>query len=259
MFWFTSVTLFTGFGPDRPRDPWSVDLSLELGNIPHLSTEERTVGFDGTKTENLNNSPIFARPILTLGLPWELALSVAWVPPIEVFGVRPNLVGLALERPLLERGPWLVSARLHGQVGKTRGSFTCPGYAARYEPGSDGNPYGCDSESDDRVIQNDLGLEVAGSRRFESLGGLEPYLALGANWLDVEFHTRAETFGAPDRTRLGADTWTFSLGAGLGYPLGDDLWAGLGVFWSPLEIRRDDRKRHESLVNARAEVRYSLW
>lgn len=261
MFYFTTATVFSGLGTPRAREPWSVEVALELGNIPHLSTQERTVGFDGTKVENLNNSPVLARPILTLGLPWRMSLSLAYIPPVKVFGVKPNLFALAVERPLIERGPWTLGARLHGQVGKTEGAFTCPGYAVKFEPGSDGNPYGCDEKSDDRAIQNYVGLELSGSYRMDSFHGLTPYLTLGANYLDTEFHVRARTFGEIDRTRLAADTWTFSLGAGVGYALTEDTWLSLGVFYTPLLVDREPpaSKEDDAFVNARAQLSCKLW
>jgi len=261
MLYFTSVTMFSGLGTPRAREPWSVELGLELGHIPHLSTSERTVGFDGTKVENLNNSPFLARPILTIGLPWRMSFSLAYVPPIKLWGVKPNLLAMALERPLIERGPWSAGVRLHGQVGKTKGPFTCPGYAAKYESGSDGNPYGCEGRSDDRVIQNYVGIEVSGSYRFESLWGVTPYLTLGANYLDTEFHTRAVTFGAVDRTKMATNSFRFSLGTGLGYPLTQNTWLSLGMFYVPLTVDRDvpGGQHHESLINVRASLSYKLW
>jgi hypothetical protein len=261
MFYFTSATIFSGLGAPRAREPWSVELGLELGNIPWLNTTERTVGFEGTKTENLNNSPIFARPVLTLGLPWKLSFSLGYVPPIRVFSLKPHLLSLALERPIWEHGPWSIGARLHGQVGKTEGPFTCPGYVLDSEPGSEGNPYGCEGKSDDRAIQNYVGVELGGSWRIDSFYGLTPWLTLGANYLDTEFHVRNTAFGAQDRTKEGADTWTFSLATGVGYALTENLWLSAGVFYSPLWVKRPPRTYEEtdSLVNFRASLTYRLW
>jgi hypothetical protein len=261
MFYFTSVTIFSGLGVPREREPWSAELGLELGNIPSLNETERTVGFSGTKTENLNNSPLFARPVLTVGLPWKLALSLAYVPPVRVWSVKPHLFALALERPIVERGPFRLGARLHGQVGKTEGPFTCPGYMLDSEPGSEGNLYGCNDRSDDRAIQNYVGLELGSSWRLDRFGGLEPWLTLGANWLDTEFHVRATTFGEQDRHKNGADTWTFSLATGVAYPVTEDIGLSIGIFYSPLWVKRPPRTVEEtdSLVNFRATLTYRLW
>jgi hypothetical protein len=76
MFYFTSATMFTGFGTPRVREPGSIELGLELDWLPHLSKSDRTVGFDGTKEEGLNKSSVFGRASLTFGLRHRLALSL---------------------------------------------------------------------------------------------------------------------------------------------------------------------------------------
>jgi hypothetical protein len=261
MFYFTSVTLFSGLGAPRAREPWSIEAGLELGNIPHLSEEQRTVGFGGTKTEDLNRSPIFVRPRVTVGLPWKLSLSLAYVPPIEVFDVRPHLFALALERPLIERGPWTLGLRGYGQVGHVDGDFTCPNKAAAFPPGSPQNPYGCDDKSQDRVLQNYVGAELGTSYRLDSLRGLTPYLTLGLNYLTTEFHVHASEFGVRDRTRLQADIWTFSLGTGVSYQLSDRTRWSLGLFFTPLFVTRPPETDDESdsLVNFRTEISARLF
>ena len=256
MFYFTSVTLFSGLGAPRSREPWSVEAAVELGSIPHLDEEQRTVGFSGTKTEDLNKAPIFARPIVTVGLPWKLSLSLAYVPPIEVFGVTPHLFAVALERPVLERGPWTLGVRTYGQVGHVDGDYTCPHHVTKFPPGSAGNPYGCDGTSQDRAFQHYLGAEVGTSYRIDSLGGLTPYLTLGVNWLDTKFHVHAHEFGAEDRTHLAAETWTFSLGTGVSYDVSERVRWSIGLFFTPLWVARppDTSEDLDSLINFRTEL-----
>ena len=93
------------------------------------------------------------------------------------------------------------------------------------------------------------------------LRGLTPYLTLGANWLDTKFHVHNQTFGAPDRTRLSADTWTMSVGAGLGYPLTDRLWLTLGAFYTPLWVTRppDTSEEVDGLFNVRSAISFQLF
>jgi len=260
MFWFTSSTSFAGIGAPRSREPWSLELFLDAASLPDLDERQRTVGFGGTKVEDLNKSPAFARPGLTIGLPWKLSVSLAYIPPIKIYGLRANLFSAAVERPLVERGPWTLGARLHGEVGHVRGAYTCPGSVLYFEPGSDGNPYGCESKSNDTAIQRYVGLELSASYRIEKLYDLAPYLALGANYLNTEFHVHARTFGFDDRTRLAADTWTFSLGAGASLPVTDDIRVALGVFYTPLWVTRppETSEERDSLVHARCEISYRL-
>ena len=259
MFYFTSVTLFSGLGAPRAREPWSVEAGLELSNIPHLSEKQRTVGFGGTKTEDLNRSPVFVRPRVTVGLPWKLSLSLAYVPPIEVFDVRPHLFALALERPLIERGPWTLGLRGYGQVGEVEGDFTCPHDVTKFPPGSEGNPYGCDEKSQDEVSQNYVGAEIGTSYRLDR--GLTPYLTVGANYLTTEFHVHASEFGVPDRTRLAANVWTFSLGAGVGFDVSKRARWSLGLFFTPLFVARPPEIEDESdsLVHFRTDISFRLW
>jgi hypothetical protein len=105
MFYFTAVTLPVGLGTPAAREPGSIDLGLELGTIPSLSKSERTIGFDGIKEEDLNKSPVFARPSVSIGLPADFSLLLSYIPPLRVYGLKPNLFGAILERPLLDRGP----------------------------------------------------------------------------------------------------------------------------------------------------------
>jgi hypothetical protein len=238
MFYFATATDFAGLGTPREREPWSVEVFLDLGDIPHLGAEERTVGFSGTKTEDLNKAPIFGRPGITIGLPWKLSVQIGYIPPVKIFGVRPHLLSLAIERPLFEEGPWTIGARVHSQVGNVRGDYTCPGQVLNYPPGSPGNDYGCEHKSNDTAIQRSVGLELSGSYRIEKLRDLAPYLTLGTTYLNDEFHVHALTFGEQDRTKLGADTWVFALGAGATMPLTDTIRAGIGLTYTPLWVTR---------------------
>ncbi|MEK6596483.1 MAG: hypothetical protein AABZ18_08210, partial [Pseudomonadota bacterium] len=103
MNYFTSATLLSGFSAPRSRALGSVEVGAELDWVPQLSSEQRRVGFNGTKEEDLNKAPIFGRPRITLGLPGRFALTLSYVPPIRIFGFKPNLFAFALERPLYER------------------------------------------------------------------------------------------------------------------------------------------------------------
>ena len=260
MFFYASAASFAGVGTPRQRELWSVEAFLDLGDIPHLGPDERTVGFDGTKQEDLNKAPLYGRPGLTLGLPWDVSFSIGYIPPVKVFGLRANLVSMAIERPLLQHGPWSSGLRVHTQFGQVRGAYTCPGRVLKFEPGSDGNPYGCEQESNDTAIQRTLGFEMSGSYRIDSLYRAEPYLILGANYLNTEFHVHGLEFGEKDRTRLAADTWALSLGGGITIPVGDRVHLGLGVQYVPLYVAQppDPRSESDSMIQVRGEISYRL-
>lgn len=253
---FTSVTLLSGLTVPRTLRPLSLEAGAELGWIPQLSLGERTVGFNGTKEEALNHSTVFARPRLTLGLPWRVALTLAYVPPVEVSGVRPHLFAFALERALYEGEAVRFGARIYGQIGQAKGAFTCSGAVAAHEPGSPGNPYGCNEPSSDKAVQRYLGLELGGAARLDRFGGITPWLAVAGNFLDTEVHVQALTFGVPDRSVLEAETWTFSASAGIALPVTEKVSVSIGAFYTPLAVVRHavDGRENDGLFNVRAYI-----
>ena len=117
MKYFNSVSILSGLGPPTAREAWSFELGLEMNAIPSLSEDQRRIGFGGAKVEDINRLPALVRPRLTVGLPAKLSLDVAWVPPVELRGVRSNLLSAAVERPFYSNGPLTLGARIHGQSG----------------------------------------------------------------------------------------------------------------------------------------------
>jgi hypothetical protein len=105
-------------------------------------------------------------------------------------------------------------------------------------------------------------LEFSGSYRFEQLvRGLTPYVAVAGNFLDNKFQVKSLTFGVRDRTRLFAETWTFSASAGITYPLSDRWSVSVGLFYSPLWVTRPPATSSENdpLFNARAMLSYRFY
>jgi len=258
MNYFSSVSLLAGLGPPYSRDPGSLEVGFQIQWIPQLSKSQRRVGFNGLKEEDLNQAPIFAQPLLTIGLPWRTALRLSYLPPIRVFGVKPNLFAFAVERPLYERRPWTFGMRLYGQVGQIEDAFTCSSDVAKFPPGSPNNPFGFNKKSADTVTQQYGGVELSGSYRLEQLRGLAPYLAVAGNFLDNKTQVKAQTFGHPDRTRLFAQTWTFSATAGVIYPISERFHLNLSFFYTPLWVTRPPAtdSQNDPLFNIRAGISY---
>jgi len=258
MNYFSSVSLLAGLGTPYSREPGSIEVGFEMQWLPRLSKSMRRVGFNGLKEEDLNQAPIFARPRLTIGLPWRTALTLSYLPPIRVFGVKPHLFAFALERPIYERRPWTFGIRLYGQVGQIEGAFTCPSTVAKFPTGSPQNPFGCNKKSADTVTQQYGGIELSGSYRIEQAGGLTPYIAVAGNFLDNKMQVKAQTFGNRDRHRLLAQTWTFAANAGVIYPLSDRLNLSLGFFYTPLWVKRppDTSSQNDALFNVRVGISY---
>jgi hypothetical protein len=260
MNYFASVSLLAGLGTPYSREPGSLEGGFEIDWIPKLSKSKRRVGFNGLKEDDLNKAPIFARPRLTIGLPWRFSLLLSYLPPIKLFGVKPNLFAFALERPMYERQPWTVGLRVYGQIGEVEGAYTCPSDVAKYPPGSPQNLFGCEKKSSDTATLRYGGLELSGAYRIETLRGLTPYLAVAGNLLDTRFQVDALTFGFHDRRRLTAETWTFSMSGGVVYPLTNRLSVSVGLFYSPLWVTRPPAtsSQNDALFNARAMLTFRL-
>ncbi len=255
--YFAAVSTFTPLRAPELREPWSTDLALEAVWVPSLSEEERRVGFNGTKVEDLNKLPVLGRPRLMVGLPAGFSVELSWVPPVEVAGVKANLVAAALERPLVDRGSWSLGVRAFGQLGEVEGDFTCSEDAADQPPGSDGNPYGCEAPSEDVSTLDYAGLAVTGG--FDLAGG-KAHFAAGATYNDLELEVDAVTYGYHDQTHLTTDGWTGWISAGAGWPLGERLWLGGELYYSPLDVVRppSTESQNDALFNVRAVLRYRL-
>ncbi|HKI87204.1 MAG TPA: hypothetical protein VKA53_10735, partial [Thermoanaerobaculia bacterium] len=213
--YFTATSLMSGFGAPKAAEPGTVSLGVEATLIPRLGVRQRTVGFNGTKTEDLNKLPILARPRLEIGLPWRLTVTLGYVPPVSLSGVRPNLFSFSLGRPWLERDPWRLGARLTGLWGGVDGDFTCSAEQAAAGGDRSRNPFGCEAPSRDRVRFNFVGLDLGASYRLPTERSAEIYLGatVGRNRPSFEVHARYNGF--LDRTRLVTRGTLVSLAAGV--------------------------------------------
>ena len=230
--YFTSVTMLTGFGAPRYIDRWSVGLELEAAWVPHLSGQQRTVGFNGTKEEDLNKTDVFGRLGVTVGLPWRLSLMAAYTPPIELNGVESNLFGLALGRPVLDAGVARFGVRLHGQTGTVKGDFTCSADVAAAGDDPLRNPFGCEAPSGDELRTRYAGLEV-GAAFPGRAGKIEPFLTASSNYVDTEFQVNAAT---PTSSTKRSSTPTAGLGTSRAVPTSRCRKAG--TWRSSSSIRR---------------------
>lgn len=257
MAYMSASTLFSGFGTARGEEPGQVSLGLEAGHVPHLSTEQRRVGFNGTKLEDLNKSPVFGRLRFTIGLPASFTLALGWTPPVEINGARPrDFFGIALERPLYEHEGRAFSARVFHQRGRVQGDITCDRETASHEPGSPRNPFGCRAPSDDRFKLDQTGLELALSRKFRD-GRVEPYLSYTATRMKPKTQVRAQTFGVLDRSRLSTRMTTHTAIAGVIFRPRARWEALAAVAWTPLDSLRppDNTKSRDDLISARLMLR----
>ncbi len=260
MKYFGSVNLLTGFGTPRAARPGTIDLGLEINWVPALSDAQRTVGFVGTKMEDLNKTSVFVRPRFTLGLPSKLTLTLTYLPPIEAFGVKPHLFGAAIGRPVHEATRWRIGLRGYGQFGTIQGDFTCD--EDTVAAGSDPirNPFNCEEVSEDKYRLRTIGLETSFAWRSDPSSKLEPYAGLAVNYLDTDFEVNARYAGLIDRTVLLTDGFTVSFTAGLAYAFTDRLSLSGELFYSPLNFVRPPNKssQNDGLFNLRSLVTYRI-
>jgi hypothetical protein len=260
MKWFNSVLLMTGLGGPEDLSPGGLELAVEGGWVPSLSAEERRVGFIGQKEEDLNRTSVVGRLRLAVGLPARLTLTAGYTPPIEVDGVTPHFLALALGRPLAEGRAFRLDLRLTAQTGTIEGDLTCPAAEVAAGDDPDRNPLGCLEPSDDEMSATSAGLELAGTWRPAGAPRLTPYAAIAGQYLDNEFRVRARYRTIVDRTRLVSDGTTFAATAGLGFQATERTRLAAELFYSPLDVVRDpgEGSRNDALFNARVLLGYRL-
>jgi hypothetical protein len=260
MRWFAAVATPTMFGVVGEAEPWSFDLAFEGGSIPSLSEDERRVGFGGTKVEDLNRAPLFGRPLVRLGLPGDFTVSAGWVPPIDFDGVTPNLLSLAVARPLWigERGR--LGAQLFYLDGKIEGDISCP--QDEVDAGDDpiGNPFGCEAPSDDTMSITSWGVELGYA--WQATSAVDLFVTGLWQQEDAEFQVRAEYSGLVDRNRLLYDGDDYAWTAGAGWQATTNLRLAAELFYSPLDVVRDPSgqgpSENDPLFNFRLMGTYKL-
>ncbi len=255
MNYLTATTFLTAFGEVPAPAPWRWAIATELGHIPRLSDAQRRVGFDGTKLEDLNKSPVFGRLRFTLGLPHGWVTELAYTPPVPINGARTrDLVALAIGRRLLERGAWTLSARAFGQNGSVRGDITCPAELANVTDRAR-NPYGCQAASNDRLTMNYYGADLTAGW---NAGAWHLHGGVGAVRTELAVQVDALTDGVRDRTRLLARDVLPYFALGLRRDL-DRRWSvAAEVMHVPLDVRRSPGLASESepLTSVRVQLRY---
>ena len=257
---FASINTLTGLGVPSEEPAGALELDLEVASIPSLSKEQRTVGFNGAKEEDLNRSSVFVRPRLRVGLPKKLTLDAGWVPPIETNGVLANLLSVSLGRPVYETSRWRLGLRLYAQGGTIEGDFTCSAENAAAGADFELNPFGCEAPSKDEQSVRSLGLELGWAWSPPGDSRWEPHVGLLTTWMDLEFQVNAHYSGLDDRTLLVTDGTTFAVVAGTAFRLSKRFRLSGELFYSPLEVVRppETTAEQDDLFHARVALRYRV-
>ena len=257
MKYFASVGIFTGFGVPPALEPGAIVLGFEGGWIPSVSDDKRRVGFNGTKLEDLNKLSFFGRLRVTIGLPSNTSVTLGYVPPVKLGGIKPNLFAADVGRPFALSGNWRLGLRGYGQFGTIEGDFTCDKDTVEAGPDPERNPFFCEQVSNDDYKQRVLGGEV--TLGYAS-GGWAPYFGLGVNYLDLEFEVNAQYSGFIDRSSLLTDGVTYSLTSGVKYSFAQKWEIAGEVFYTWLSVTRppNTASQNDGLFNLRGLVTYRL-
>jgi hypothetical protein len=257
MAYRSASTLNAGPGPRSTLPRGTLHTGLSLQQVPHVGRERRRVGFDGTKLEDLNKTPVFGALQVRMGLGYDSAIELSWTPPLTIGGAKPrDLFGVALERRMIEGARLQLDGRLYYQQGSISGDITCDRATAAQAIGSEGNPFGCRAPSRDRFSQRQLGLATTLGVGPDS-AALQPFISLALTRLDLRTQVEAEVFGVVDRSLLQTRGTIRTLGLGARYRP-DPAWEmTAGLAWTPLKVRRPPERRRAS--DDLYSLRVQLW
>lgn len=233
-----AVTSFSALEAPRAVAAGEIALGFEGASVPSLSTEERRIGFVGTKVEDIDRMPAYGRLRAAFGLGRGVTLEAGLVPPIELDGLEPTIVGLALAKSLHVTSSFAMGLRLGAQYGRLEGDITCSEDDVRAGDDLAGNPFGCDRPSEDELETTLVSLELVASLPPSRTGGFEPFLALAGHWLDGTFQVDARYRGVVDHTRLETEGAFWSAALGASGAVGESWRLGGSAYYAPLEIRR---------------------
>ena len=254
MKYVTASTLMTAFGETQAPAAGQWGFALDLGYVPRLTDGQQRVGLNGTKSEDLNRSPVFGRLRLMLVLPGEFVAELGYTPPLTIRGVQSlGLAAIAIGHRIFEHDPFTMSVQAFGQHGRVQGDITCPtrlaGVADRRQ-----NPFGCEAPSNDHMMLNYYGLELTVGWTAESW---RAYSSVGAARTDLAVQVDAVTFGVRDRSRLTSRSVLPFATIGASRDL-DAHWSlGVEVLHVPLYVQREPGSTRESdpLTSLRLQLR----
>jgi opacity protein-like surface antigen len=260
MKYYASLALFTSMGVPQPRTGADVQLGFEGASVPQLSDEERRIGFNGTKLEDVNKTRVFGRIRGSVGLGRGWTLELGWTPPVEVGGAKPNVLAAGLERPFPLSPSWRLGVRGHGHLGTIEGDITCSASEVAAGENPQGNPFRCVEPSQDESHQKAIGLELVVG--YDGPSRFEPYVGLGITYLDLEFDVNAVYGGGlvEDHTVQLTSGTTVSATAGVTLAASRRFRVTAEIFYSRLTIVRPPAttSANEGFLNARVFVSYRV-
>jgi opacity protein-like surface antigen len=260
MKYYASLALLTSMGAPQRRAGGQVALGFEGAYVPQMSDEQRRIGFNGTKLEDVNKTSFFGRIRGSVGLGNDFALELGYTPPVEIGGAKPNILAIGVGRPFQLSDTWRIGVRGYGQIGTIEGDITCSADEVAAGDDLQENPFQCVEPSEDESKQKVIGLELVagydGSSRFK------PYVGVGVNYMDLEFHVNAlyaDGLVEDHNVQLTSGT-TLSATAGVTYAAGE-RWRLTGeLFYSWLTVLRppSTASTNDGFFNGRFFVSYQV-
>lgn len=228
----TAASVMTAFGDATP-DPGRWRIAAELAEIPWLDADDRRVGFNGNKEEDLNKSPVFGRLRGLVGLPHGFAAELAWTPPLQYHGAgAQDLWAAAVSKRWILPADVALTLRGFGQHGHIDGDITCPARLAGIES-FEQNPYGCQAPSNDRVSLNHHGLEAT----FAGGDTWRWHVGAGVIRNEAQVQVDALVYDARDRTRLVVRDTLPYVTLGVRHALGERFSLAAELLHMPMERR----------------------
>jgi len=260
MKYYASLALLTSMGVPEKRAAGSVDLGFEGSYVPQMSDDERRIGFNGTKLEDVNKTSFFGRIRGSVGLGKGLALELGYTPPVEVGGAKPNILALALGRPFDLSPTWRLGVRGYGQIGTIEADITCSADEVAAGDDVQQNPFQCVEPSRDESRQKVIGLELVAG--YDGDSRFKPYVGLGLSYMDLEFQVNAlysDGLVEDHNLQLTSGT-TVSATAGLTFEANARWRVTAELFYAWLSVTRppSTTSGNEGFFNGRVFVSYRI-
>ena len=258
MKYYASLALLTSMGVPEKRAAGSVELGFEGSLVPQLSDEERRIGFNGSKLEDVNKTPFFGRIRGSVGLGKGLLFELGYTPPVEVGGAKPHILALALGRPFELSPTWRLGVRGHGQIATIEADITCSADEVAAGDDIQRNPFQCVEPSQDESRQKVIGLELVAG--YDGDSRLKPYVGVGLSYMDLEFQVGAlyaDGLVEDHNLQLTSGT-TVSATAGVSVEASERFRLTAELFYSWLNVMRppSTTSRNDAFLNGRMFVSY---
>jgi len=230
----------------------TVTAGLTADWLPKLDAGQQIVGFNGTEPEDLNKAPVLIRPVIAVQLPSKFRVFATAPIPISTFGIKPRLFAFGVDRPLLERGQWMLHWQAYGQVGSVKGAFTCrrPGF-----------PSICVGTSSDIASLHYAGMQFQVEHPLPQLPKLLLHASVAGTFADLAFLAHAPlVMGLEGQGHYWTRGGIFSTTGGATYLFKHGIALTVDIFYAPLGVSRTKGapQTNDGLFNMRSLLSYNF-